>query len=462
MASAHNGMELKGPRGSRGGTRSSRAPGLTVRSGCAVVHGCTLEQARAFAWPQGVVQHASHYIQAAQSTKQLADEAQLLLGRGSVRDGIFFGREWLKEYGALYAWLNRLNDADSWLRHYDQAKVDDKLSQLKYALAHGHSSGGGHSEQRQQQDSKLMQDSDCWDASPCTGSEISESVEDAQDAAVGTDSFMEAGQATALVDVPVMLAKETFYYGDTFVDTGVQTCGFPKPVTAEAAVQTLVLPQPRKCRLNGRACQTLTPNIETMETKGDGVETESTQPMVKERPKTEVLLARAGGAHDVHDVHGRNSMTTAMKQPKRTLKKNDSDSTAASSGDLRQRWHEVTEQEHRHAVPDAVDVGNEATAGEEVEAEVEAELTSSSAGRRPKDDPKTHANADDGESAQESSSEGNSNMASSSSGNSSNSAVRDAALTKMAYGGWKQQRDLSRQQKKMLHMQQVKADFGIT
>jgi len=69
---------------------------------------------------------------------------------------------------------------------------------------------------------------------------------------------------------------------------------------------------------------------------------------------------------------------------------------------------------------------------------------------------------DDGESAQESSSEGSSNMASSSSGNSRNSAVRDAALTKMAYGGWKQQRDLSRQQKKMLHMQQVKADFGIT
>ena len=154
MMGANDGQVQRGARGSRGsGSRSGKATGLTVRSGGALVYGCTIEQARELAWPQGVQQQASHYVHAAQKTKLLADEVQLLLGRGSLRDGVFFGRTWLKESEGLLAWLNRLNDADSWLRHFDQVKVEGKLRQLKEAVGGVESLEAVSSERSEDQDS---------------------------------------------------------------------------------------------------------------------------------------------------------------------------------------------------------------------------------------------------------------------------------------------------------------------
>ena len=100
-----------------------------------MVYNCTLEQAKELAKPPAGDACSSHYLHAARCTKDLADQVQLILGRGSIRDGIFFSRSRLKEHGAIHAWLNRLNEADSWIRHWDTHKVEEKLRLLKDVLA---------------------------------------------------------------------------------------------------------------------------------------------------------------------------------------------------------------------------------------------------------------------------------------------------------------------------------------
>jgi len=81
-----------------------------------------------------------------------------------------------------------------------------------------------------------------------------QSDSDDSNGAMSAPGGMSCGKA--LVHCPTLPPTETFFYGDTLVETGVQTCGLPKSATATASVQTLVLPKPRKCKVNGRACQT--------------------------------------------------------------------------------------------------------------------------------------------------------------------------------------------------------------
>ena len=63
-----------------------------MRTGSAVVYNCTLEQAIELVKQPAVEADASYYLHAAQRTKSLADNVQFMLGRGSLRDGIVFGR----------------------------------------------------------------------------------------------------------------------------------------------------------------------------------------------------------------------------------------------------------------------------------------------------------------------------------------------------------------------------------